>query len=194
MIGWLLAIVVFAGICMIPLGIQLSYDVAGPKALLLVGPFRLPLFKKKNKGPVKKQEQNSAEKKVQTSRNKWGVDDFISLLRVLLDFLSELRCKLVVSDLELRLVLGSGDPYNVGIQHGRAWAVLSNLMPLLENVFHIKKRNLQVQTDFMAIDTVIVARADVTVPVWCAIWLALKYGLRGFKAYFSIVNKKKVVQ
>lgn len=194
MIGWLVALGVLSGITLLPLGVRLRYGADGPEALLLIGPVRIPLLQSKNKRIKDRSEQNFEEKKKQTNTKLGSVDEFLSLIRILLDLLSELRYKLRVSCLEMTLILGDADPCKIGTRYGSAWAVLGNMMPLLENVFVIRKRNLQVQADFMASNSLIIARADITITFGRALWLVLKYGLRGLREYLNTINNKKAVQ
>ena len=60
----------------------------------------------------------------------------------MLDLLADFKGKLRVDILELDLVLAGGDPCDLGIKYGKAWAAVGNLLPQLERVFVIRKRNI----------------------------------------------------
>ena len=114
-----------------------------------------------------------------------------TLERVATDFLGDFRRKLRVKKLELFLCMAGGDPCNLAINYGRAWAAVGNLMPQLERFLVIKKRNVQVACDFTQPYTTIYFRADVTITLGRLLGLLLKYGWRGFKEYRNLKNKRK---
>ena len=47
-------------------------------------------------------------------------------------------------------MLGGGDPCDLAINYGKAWAALGNLWSRLEQFFVIKKRDVEIQCDFEA--------------------------------------------
>ena len=73
------------------------------------------------------------------------VTDFLPLVKVVLQFLDGFRRKLRVNVLELKVVLAADDPCDLAVNYGRAWAAVGNLMPSLERVFVIQKRNIEVE-------------------------------------------------
>lgn len=189
---WLLILGAVIGISLLPIGIQLRYATGGPEARLLIGPVKLQLYPSKQK--EKQRKSQFSEKRKQSSNDGGKVSDFLPLLQVLIDLLSELRYKAYVSFLDLRLVLGGSDPCKIGLDYGRAWIVLGNILPLLENIFRIKKRNLHVEADYMASETTIYASVDIAISAGRAIYLLLVYGFQGLRKYLNIINNKKAVQ
>ena len=106
-----------------------------------------------------------------------------------MDFLEDLRRKLRVSLLVLRLTLRGDDPADLAVNYGRAWAALGNLMPQLERAFVIKKRDVEVQCDFLSENTTIVFAMDLTVTLGRLLSLAVVYGIRVIKQFSSMKNK-----
>ena len=47
--GWLIALGILALIAILPIGISAFYDEDGPRALIIVGPVRIPVFPAKKK-------------------------------------------------------------------------------------------------------------------------------------------------
>ena len=91
----------------------------------------------------------------------------------------------------MKLIMAGDDPCDLAVNYGRAWAALGNLMPLLERIFVIKKRNLEVECDFEASDTRVLARLDVTVTLGGILKIALYHGLRAVKAYLNLNKSRK---
>ena len=202
--GWLIALAVLVLLGCLPLGARVIYEAAGPAVSILIGPAKIPVFPGKKKEKIKPEElemeEEKASKKEKTPSKKekpeekkqgGSFTDFLPLVRVATDFLSDFRRKLRVKRLELLLCMAGGDPCDLGINYGRAWAAIGNLMPQLERFLVIKKRNIQVSCDFTQSKTTIYFRADVTITLGRTLFLAVRYGIRALKEYLKISNKRK---
>lgn len=199
--GWLIALVVLVLLNCLPLGASVRYNQGGLRAQLLLGKIRITLYPvpgwldrllhkppKEEKQPKKPKPQPPKEPEAPTeSGGDWK--RFLPLLRTGLDFLGDLRRKLRVSLLVLRLTLGGDDPADLAVNYGRAWAALGNLMPQLERAFIIKKRDVEVQCDFLSENTTIVFAMDLTVTLGRLLSLAVVYGIRVIKQFSSVKNK-----
>ena len=209
--GWLIALAVVVGLAMLPLGVSAKFDSAGPLVRIIAGPVRLKLFpaakrerkqkaadtkefsstvqpKKENQGSKKSEPQKDEKPK----EDKGGkLTDFLPLVQVALDFLGDFRRKLRVDRLELKLILAGEDPCDLAVNYGRTWAAVGNLFPLLERIFVIKKRDVEVECDFTAEDTAVIARLDLTITLGRILTLALRYGIRGLKEYLNIKKLRK---
>ena len=117
--------------------------------------------------------------------------DFLSLIPIVLDFLSDFRRKLRVNRLELKLVMASGDPCDLAINYGRAWTAVGNLMPQLERFLHIQKRDVEVECDFTASETKVTARLDLTVTLGRLLAAVIKFAFRALVEYLKITKKRK---
>ena len=96
-----------------------------------------------------------------------------------------------INHLRLKLILAGDDPCDLAVNYGRAWAAMGNLLPMLERVFHIGKRDCEVECDFTAQETMVVFRMDVTLLVWQAVSLGLVYGVRFLKELLIFKKKRK---
>ena len=198
--GWLIAAGVLFLLAILPVGISALYNEDGPLVNLLIGPVKILLFPKKKKDkPGKKEKKKpakdskgSAEKKKGKGKKKGGsIQDFLPLVEKVLDFLNAFRKKLRVNRLEMKLVLAGGDPCDLAVNYGKAWAVLGNMMPLIENVFVIKKRDLEVECDFLADTTLISARLDLTITVGRVVALLVVQGIPALREFLKLMNKRK---
>ena len=195
--GWLIALGALILLGCLPLGVSAIYNADGAVAKLIAGPIRILLYprEKKDKEKQVKEEkpQQTDGQAVATKEEKSGgsFTDFLPLIKVATDFLGDFRRKLRVKRLEMLLCMAGGDPCDLGINYGRAWAAVGNLMPQLERLFVIKKRDIQVQCDFTGSKTTIYVRADITITLGRLLGLALRYGWRALKEYLKITNKGK---
>ena len=112
-------------------------------------------------------------------------------MRLVLDFLVNFRRKIRVNWLELKLILAGGDPADLAQNYGKAWAALGNLMPQLDRFFVIRKRNLEVECDFVSSETVIIARLDITITLGRLVGLATVYGFRGVREFLKLMKIRK---
>ena len=112
----------------------------------------------------------------------------------MLDFLAAFGRKIRVNHLEMKLILAGGDPCDLAVNYGKAWTALGNLLPLLERCFVIRKRDLQVECDFVSESTTIFARLDITITLRRLLGLVVVYGIRALKEYLKISQKRKAVQ
>ena len=117
--------------------------------------------------------------------------DFLSLIPVVLDFLSDFRRKLRVNRLEMKLILAADDPCDLAVNYGKAWAALGNLWPLLERAFVLKKRDVEVECDFTTSKTLVTARMDLTITLGRMLAAVCKFALRALKEYLNIMKKRK---
>ena len=117
--------------------------------------------------------------------------DFLPLVKTALDFLGDFRRKLRVDDLYLRLILASSDPCDLAVNYGKTWTAVGNLMPQLDRLFVIRKRDVEVQCDFAASDTTVIARVDITITLGRLLALVTVYGIRAVKEFLTIRKKRK---
>ena len=206
--GWLITLGVLGLLAVLPLGASVIYDEDGVLARLVVGPLKITLFprprkdkkpkknKKKSKSKKqtdKKKEASGAEHQEAPKQKKSGgpITDFLPLVKVLLQFLDGFRRKLRVNVLELKLILAGDDPCDLAVNYGKAWAALGNLLPRLERVFVIQKRDLEVECDFTANETLVIARLDLSITLGRLLALGIVYGFRAMIEFLKIKKKRK---
>lgn len=197
--GWIIFLGILFLLLILPLGVSAVYDSDGPRVSVLAGPVRIPVFpvKKKDKKLKAKKEKKKAAAKAkpaqQTKKEKKGgsLTDFLPLVEIILDFLTDFRRKLRVSVLQLNLVLAGGDPCDLAINYGKATAALGNLWPRMEELFVIKKRDVKIQCDFEADKTLISARLDLTITLGRVFSVGFRYGYRAVRELIKILNKRK---
>lgn len=208
--GWLIALAVLVLLAALPLGVSVKYDSGGPLVRLLAGPGKLTLYPRPKKKP--KPEKKAPEKPAKPEKPKQEEPklpqppkeeapkpqekggralDFLPLVKTALDLLGDFRRKLRVKNLELKLILAGNDPCDLAVNYGRANAAMGNLLPQLERLFVIKKRDIQVACDFTASETLVIARLDVTITLGRLLSLGVRYGLRALKEFLTIKRKRK---
>lgn len=192
--GWLIALGVLLLLAVMPLGVRFLFDSDGPLLYILAGPLRFKVSSSNKKKPKKEKPGKQVKKttgKTVPKKKGGSLSDFTPLVRMALDFLGDFRRKLRVRRLELNLVLGGGDPCDLAVNYGKAWAALGNLWPRLEQIFVIKKRDVEIQCDFEASQTLVTACVEVTITLGRLIGLVTVYGIRAIKEYMKLQNIRK---
>ena len=204
---WIAAAIVLI-LAVLPLGVRVRYNSAGLILRVIAGPLKITVFprkKKPKKQKVKqkkpKEEQNaepsaSEDKPPQPpeaqpeQKEKGGsIARFLPFIKLGLKFLGDFRRKLRLDNLYVRLILAGDDPCDLAVNYGRIWAAVGNLMPRLERLFVIKKRDIQVECDFTASETCVVAHLDITITLGRLLALALVYGVRVLIEFLSMKRK-----
>lgn len=198
--GWLIALAVVILIAMVPVGVFLRYDSQGILLRAVAGPIRITLLppkKKKEKSPKKqkpKEKKPAPPPKAPEEGKKpsgGSLTDFLPLVKIALELLNTFRRKLRVDVLEVKLIMAGGDPCNLAIQYGRTWAAVGNLLPLLDRFLVIKKRDVEVECDFTASQTLVSARLELTITIGRIVAIAVVYGIRALAAFLKIRKKRK---
>lgn len=201
--GWLITLGILVLLAITPVGVHAGYNSAGVLLRIIAGPAKITILpaKKKDKKPKEKPPKPQQQKSAKTEKSKantekksengGSVTDFLPLLQIVFDFLGEFRRKLRVNRLELKLIMAGGDPCNLAVNYGKAWAAVGNLMPQLERFFVIKKRNVEVECDFTGSQTLVIARLDITITIGRILSMAVRYGIRALREYLKIVNERK---
>lgn len=201
--GWWIFFGILVLLGCLPLGVRLNYDEGGFRAAVLVGKIHiqvypvpdwlqnLPSKHKKQEQPQEPKPKRAASQPQSQERRGGGIQKFIPFVRLGLEALGDLRRKLRVNFLRLRLTLAGGDPCDLAVNYGRAWVALGNLMPQLERALVIKKRDVEVQCDFQSEETAVLFAMDLTITLGRLLGLAVGYGVRALKLF---LNMKKAVQ
>ena len=207
--GWLITLGILVLLAVLPLGVRVRYDEDGVRLDVKAGLLKIPILpakkkpagKAEKKKPVKETKaasstppatgSKSAAKPEEKPKKGGSVLDFLPLVRVALNLLNDFRRKLRVERLELKIILAGGDPAKLAINYGRTGAAVGNLMPQLERILVIKKRDINIECDFTAPETLITARVDVTITLGRLLGLLALYGFRGIKEFLNIRKKRK---
>lgn len=150
--------------CFMRLRLIAEYDHRGLVAYVKLGPLRRQIAGKKKKAG--KKEEGAGEKK-EEGRKKGTFEDFKAMLPDLTDVVRRLFRRIVVEELTLRYVAAGGEnPAAAALQFGGAYAGIGVLLPILESVFTIKRRDLQAEVDFGATESTLYAKAHLSMAVW----------------------------
>lgn len=202
--GWGIFFACLVVLALLPLGIRGSYDQTGFTVRVIAGPVKITLFpRKKRKKKLKTTDSSektteettkspSEKKRPKTEKDEPGMQSggslerFVPWIRLALDFLGALRRKIRLDNLYLHVVLAGDDPCDLAVNYGRAWAAVGDLLPKLERIFVIRKRDIQVGCDFAAEKITVAARGDMTMTLGRTLCLGTIYGIRALKIFLTM--------
>ena len=198
---WMTLAVILAVLLLIgciPVGVDAAYGEGGVRLAVKIWLFRLQLLPqkpKKKKKPAKKAapkqkkpapEKPAGEKKPNPLLS-GGVDGILELLELGVQTLGDLRRKLRVEELTLHVTFAGDDPADAALHYGQAWAAVGVLMPALDRLFVIKKRDICPILDYNREQMSVDAHLILTITIGRALALGLKAGL----GFLKLLNDSK---
>ena len=209
--GWWITLGVVTLLAILPLGVRVCYDSAGPLVKVVLGPVKIKVYPRPKKTEKPKKETKKQPEaapapeeahlpkppqppapKTPPKKEKGGsLKDFLPFVKLGLDFLGDFRRKLRVKQLYLRLILAGEDPCDLAVNYGKTWTAVGNFLPALERWFVIQKRDVEVECDFTASETLVVARLEITITLGRLLSLAAVYAVRGIREFIVFRNKRK---
>ena len=207
--GIWITVAILLALAVLPLGVRIRYNEAGFVLKVIAGPLKITVFPREKKTKKQKTKPQKREQKVvppaQSSENlesppqppktqpekkeKGGsLTRFLPLVKLGLKFLGDFRRKLRLDNLYLRLILAGDDPCDLAVNYGRSWAAVGNLMPQLERLFVIRKRDIQVECDFASAETTVVVHLDISITLGRLLALVIIYGVR---ILFELLSMKR---
>jgi hypothetical protein len=127
-----------------------------------------------------------------TKKEKGGsLKDFLPFVKLGLDFLGDFRRKLRMKELYLRLILASDDPCDLAVNYGKTLTAVGSFLPALERWFVIKHKDVEVECDFTASETKVIARLEITITLGRLLSLVAVYGFRGLKEFIVFRKIRK---
>lgn len=174
----------------IPVGVRAEYDES-PRVFLTVLGIPIRLYPAKGeKKPKKHEKSQPKEKKKFQIPPKAQLEEY---LRLLLEVLGRFRRKLRVNRLTLHAFFGGEDAADAALNYGRAWAAIGVVMPLLEQCFTIRRRDVGAYLEEGEKTLRLVARLHATLTVGRLLHLALLALWRFMKIYKANPSTGKAV-
>lgn len=132
---------------------------------------RKPKKKKRPKKGEETQAPGDEEKK------KPGIDITLELISTVLsavgEMLGRLRRKISIDKLTIHYTVASDGPYSAAMTFGYACAGVNALMPVIENIFKVKERDVGVDATFDSDKSEFFIDAQLTIAIWEIIYIAL---------------------
>ena len=179
---WVILACILAALVLISLirvGVRAEYDGGQFTVHLRVGPAALRVypFKQKKKKPEKPKKPKPQKKREEAEPgNGEKLPLLWELLPVALRAAGSLRRKISVDLLEVHILLAGSDPASVAVAYGSVNAIIGMVLPLLEQNFHIRQRDIRTAADFQRAHSEVRAKAALSLTVGQGVTFALRFG------------------
>ena len=207
---WFIVLAALVLLAMVKVGVRVTYDEKKLRVELLIFRFKMVLLgddktekpekpkkekTKKDKRPSVRSEskQQKPKEKKKILQNPW-VQAVLEYWRQLLALVGRVLTTPTLDVLRLQLWVGGGDSEKCAMTYGRVCAILGGVLPVVENTFGIRKRQIAVWCcyDRDAID--VSAEAAITVKIYEVFALVFALLGLGIKLLIQARNYKKAVQ
>lgn len=174
----LITVVIF-----LPVGVRVRYQEDGLRMWYTVGPVRFLRYPEDEEARQKRLKsklniRTVLDESIKANRRYDNViGDFWAELKTTLELFWYLRPKLRIKRLVLNLHLAGDDPAALALQYGGAWAAIGGLLPLLEEAFILKKRQLDVDCSFDGGTTTLDAKLDISIGLGRLVLCLVRYSM-----------------
>lgn len=168
---------------LMPVGIRVRYQHDELKLWYTIGLLRLQHRPKDSEDRKKPKSSKVNIRKVFSESIKANrkfdsiLGEFWAELKTALGLFWNLCPRLRVKRLVLQLHLAGENPATLAMQYGGAWAAIGNLIPLLEEAFVLKKRELDVDCDFAGEKTSLEAKLDISIGLGRLLLCLVRYAM-----------------
>ncbi|NLT14173.1 MAG: DUF2953 domain-containing protein [Clostridiales bacterium] len=154
-------------ICFLRVRLLAQYDEDGFILSAYVGPFRKRILPDDKKKQRKEKKEKARESVIKAGR----LESLKAQLPSLKQALSRLKRKLLIKELSIHYMAAGADPAATAMYFGAASAGYGMILPLIENNFNIKNRDLRTSVSFEAAEPYIYVKAILSLAVWEAVYV-----------------------
>lgn len=179
--AFLIVLAVIILIMLIPVGVVADYGNEGLKLSFKAGFIRIsPDFSKK------KPKNDSKPKK--KSKLDFSLDEWVQTVKLALKTVGRLGRKIVFERIRILFVSSAPDPYDTAMRYNAVSAALHTLVPLFEQKFTVRSRNIELFTDFDSEKSILEFGFTMTLRIGQILLLAFSAGASFLKIY---LNRKR---
>lgn len=204
----LILAVILIALGLIKVGVHIWYVEKNVRLELLIFRFKMVLMgedkpekKQKKKPKEKKKEAPKPEKQKKTAakpKKKGSMKPLISAVlqywREILGIIGRVLTMPTLDILRAEICVGNADAEKCALTYGKCCAIVGAVLPVVENTFRVKKRDIQVRPCFDRESLEIQAEAAVTVRIYEVFALVFALLGLGIKILLQARTNKKAVQ
>jgi len=187
-------LIILAVICIILLlrvGVYARYGEGDLLAYARIGFVKIRVYPRPEKPQKKKKEKRKKEKKApadeaEADEKKGGkVSNLKEWISIISNALSNVKKRLRVKRLIIYYTVAAEDAASAAMMYGGANAVVGALLPVIENNFNVKRRDIRIGVDFEEKEPKIYVEGVVSIAIWEVIYIAAVFG-------YNAINKGKL--
>ncbi len=202
---WLLVLACLALLAAAKVGVHVYYREKKLRLDLLISKFRFTLLGRERKKPKGQKKRQTPKEKTQKPKAqkvpKEGKPELKPWLqavqtywRELLELVGRVLTSPTLDVLKLQILVGGKDAAACAMTYGRICAAIGCVLPVVENTFGIRKRQIDVRCCFDRDTLDVTAEAAITIRIYEIFALAFSLLGLGLKLFLAAKNNKKAVQ
>lgn len=158
-----------------------EYGGEGLFLIAAAGLVRIKLYPRPEKKPKLKKPQKP-EKPEPEEDEKPGTFAMIrELLPVISDTFGKLRRKLRIDVLTIHFTAAAADPFNAAMMFGLGSAGIGVILPILENTFNVRDRDLRTSVSFTEDKPLVYIKAKFSLAIWEILYIASSFIVKYMK-------------
>lgn len=189
MLALAIVIAVLVLIALLRFGVSVLYSSDGLLVKAFAGPFSLLVYPRKEKQKketekdgrkkrgekkrLKKEKGKKEKEKKEKEKKPGGLQSFLEILSVVKTALSRFRRRLLIKRLTLYVTAANDDPFKTAMMFGGANAAFGAIIPVLDKLFRIKRRDLQAFVDFTDPKPRVYLEAAFSLALWETVYIAV---------------------
>jgi len=167
-------------------GVVLEYSDEGFLLEFTVGPFSKRIYPgEEKKKPEKEKKPAKAPEREKTEKKGGAMSNFKKTWAFIRQIILRLRRKFRMDELTLHVTAAGENPVKVALAYGGVSAAVGMILPVLEQNFNIKNRDIKSGFSFEQKEPSIFFRSKLTMAVWQVIYV----GLPAIRDYISLQRK-----
>ena len=205
---WVIVLGILAVLAMVKVGVHVTYDEKKLRVELLVSRFKIllagddkpekptkkkPAKEKKEAKPKAQEKPKPKRKKGKLLENPW-VQAVLDYWQELLTLVGRVLKSPTLDVLRLQLWVGGGDSDKCAMTYGRVCAILGGVLPVVENTFGIRRREINVWCCYDRDSIDVSAETAITVRIYEIFALVFALLGLGIKILLQARTYKKAVQ
>ena len=180
----IIVLLILTVLMLIPLGVDGGYNGKSFILGIRIGLFNIRILPKKPKQPklrkpkkIKKQKSDENEEKKPKTKKSFNKKKLFGLIKTGLKALGRLKRKLRVDYIRIRYTFASDDPFNTAMGFTASSAAIGMFLPLIDNAFNIKERDVGTSFNFLSEKPEIDCWITLSIQVWEVFYVAIAFGI-----------------
>lgn len=167
-----IVVLVILLILLLPISVWTQYSENGPEVSLAAGAVKWKVYpREKRKAKPEKKKKKAPEEKPEKKGGKMKA--FRGWLDVIKSFAGKLKRRLTVRRLVIHYTAAADNAASAALAYGGANAAVAGILPLLEDQFKIKRRDIRIDIDFEAKEQTIYAQLVISLAIWEILYLTV---------------------
>jgi len=150
-----------------------QYDRDGPTVNVRVGPVRMTVYPRPEKGPEDEKKKKPKKKPEEPPEKGGAVDKLRAGLSIIGPIFGQVKRRLTISEITLHYTVSTDDAAQTALVYGGAHTAVGQILPMIRHHFRVKKQDVRICADFSGEGDRVFLRVKFIISVWGAMRLGI---------------------